>query len=131
MKTIFLLIITAIGTYGIVYLIAAAAMRLTGVPRGFPPFTSVPLLSGVAGGFIGASAVYFLIRLFSAHPNRIFLIVALVALAISFSLPLRLSFTRSKRFEGVTPAAQMTLALLHTLIATAAVTALTKAGSVS
>ena len=118
--------ITAVGTYAIVSLIAVVAMRATGVPKGFPPFTSLPLLSGVAGGFVGAAIVYSVIRLLSARPDRTFFFIALVTLAISFALPLRLSFTKSKRFAGVTPAAQMALVLLHTVIATAAVSVLTR-----
>ena len=51
--------------------------------------------------------------------------VSIVVLALSFGLPLRLSFTKSHRFAGVTPSAQMVLALLHTTIATVAVAVLT------
>lgn len=118
--------VTALGTFVLVWLIAAAAMRFTGVPSGFAPFTALPLLSGVVGGFLGASIVYLVIRSLSNQPNRLFLFVAIAVLALSFGLPLRLSFTKSPRFSGVTPAAQMTLALLHTIVATAAVTALTR-----
>jgi Family of unknown function (DUF6069) len=118
--------IAVLGTYLVIWLIAMLAMRLTGVPQGFPPFTPLPLLSGVVGGFLGASAVYALIRGISGQPSRMFLFVAIVVLVLSFGLPLRLSFTKSRRFMGVTPAAQMTLALMHTVIATAAVTVLTR-----
>jgi hypothetical protein len=46
------------------------------------------------------------------------------ALALSFALPLRLSFTKSHRFAGVTPSAQAMLVLMHTVIATVAVVTL-------
>jgi hypothetical protein len=101
-------------------------MRFSGVPKGFPPFTALPLLSGVCGGFLGACIIYAFIRRFSEQPDRTFFFVSIAVLALSFLLPLRLSFTRSARFVGVTPAAQMILALLHTVIATAAVSVLTK-----
>jgi hypothetical protein len=35
-----------------------------------------------------------------------FLFVAVCALALSFALPIRLSFTKSHRFAGVTPSGQ-------------------------
>ncbi len=118
--------ITAIaGTFVAVWFVANIALRFTGVPKGFPPFTVLPLLSGVVGGFIGASAVYLLLTTISTNPNRSMFFVSIGVLALSFGLPLRLSFTKSPRFAGVTPSAQMVLALLHTTIATAAVTVLT------
>jgi hypothetical protein len=125
MKLFSVVALTAAGTYLLLWLLAALALRFTGVPKGFPPFTALPLLSGVFGGFLGASAVYALIGAVSRQPNRIFLFISLAVLALSFALPLRLSFTKSHRFVGATPAAQMTLALMHTVIATAAVAVLT------
>ena len=113
------------GTFVAVWLLANVALRVTGVPRGFPPFTVLPLLSGVVGGFLGASAVYLIIRSVSANPNRSMFFVSIFVLALSFGLPLRLSFTKSSRFAGVTTSAQMVLALLHTTIATVAVSVLT------
>lgn len=106
-------------------LIGQLAIRITGVPKDFPPFTALPILSGVAGGFILAAITYAVLRQVTADADRILFFVAIAALAISFALPLRLSFTKSKRFAGVTPAAQMFLALMHTAVAAGAVTALT------
>ena len=125
MRFVFTLITAIAGTFVAVWLLANIALRITGVPKGFPPFTVLPLLSGVVGGFIGASAVYLLLTTISANPNRSMFFVSIAVLALSFGLPLRLSFTKSPRFAGVTPSAQMVLALLHTTIATAAVTVLT------
>jgi hypothetical protein len=58
------------------------------------------------------------------HPEKMFLFVAVGALALSFALPLRLSFTKSHRFAGVTPSAQAMLVLMHTVVATVAVVTL-------
>jgi uncharacterized membrane protein len=126
MRTLLVVVPVAILAFLVDYLIAAAAMRFTGVPKGFPPFTFLPILSGVIGGFLLASLAYAIIRLISSQPDRTFLLIAIIALAVSFALPLRLSFTKSKRFAGATPAAQMVLALMHTVIATSAVTVLTR-----
>ena len=56
--------------------------------------------------------------------GKMFLLVAVCALALSFALPLRLSFTKSHRFAGVTPSAQAMLVLMHTVVATVAVVTL-------
>jgi hypothetical protein len=50
--------------------------------------------------------------------------VAMGALVLSFGLPLRLSFTKSRRFAGVPPSAQMMLVLMHAVVATAVVVTL-------
>ncbi len=129
MKTALLVTFTALTTFLVVWALSAIAIKLTGVPKGFPPFTALPLLSGVAGGFLGASAVYAIVRASAANPDRVFFLIAITCLAVSFALPLRLSFTKSRRFAGVTPAAQMTLALFHTIIAASSVIALTRIGA--
>lgn len=71
-----------------------------------------------------ASFVYTVLKAVSSGPERMFLFVAVAALALSFALPLRLSFTKSARFAGVMPAAQMILVLMHTVAATVTVVAL-------
>ena len=124
MRTFGIIALSATGTFLCVWLIASIAARVTGVPHSFPPFTALPLLSGVVGGFLGAWAVYALINAIAKQPDRVFFFVALFFLIASFGLPLRLSFTKSPRFAGVTLAAQLVLALLHTLIAASAVTTL-------
>ena len=128
MRIVSFVVLAAVITFFVVWGIATLAGNVTGVPKTFPPFTALPLLSGVVGGFCGAAAVYAVVRSSSTDPDRIFLLIAITFLALSFALPIRLSFTKSRRFAGVTPAAQMTLALLHTIIATSSVTALTRVG---
>lgn len=126
MRSFSVVFLAALVTFCVVWGVANVALRLTGVPKDFPPFTALPLLSGVVGGFLGASIVYALLVAFARRPDKTFFFVAIAVLATSFGLPLRLSFTHSHRFAGVTPAAQMTLALLQTIIATSAVWVLTR-----
>ncbi|HEY1946786.1 MAG TPA: hypothetical protein VGG97_07260 [Bryobacteraceae bacterium] len=121
-----LIISAALVTLLAEWAIANLALRITGVPKGFPPFTFLPILSGVAGGFFLASLAYAIIRANFSQPQQSFLFVAVITLAVSFALPLRLSFTKSKRFAGVTPAAQITLVLMHSLVAAAATIVLTR-----
>ncbi len=107
--------------------IGAAAPRFTQVPPSFPPFTFLPILSGTFGGAILASIAYSILKGFAKQPDRTFFFVVAFTLALSFALPLRLSFTRSPRFAGVTTSAQMVLILMHTVVATiSVVTLLTK-----
>ena len=110
--------------FAIDIMIALAGLRFTNVPSDFPPFTLLPILSGCLGGVVMASLTYAVLKAVSAQPERIFLFVAVSALALSFALPLRLSFTKSRRFAGVTPSAQAILVLMHTVVATVAVVTL-------
>jgi hypothetical protein len=110
--------------FAIDIMIALAGLRFTNVPSDFPPFTLLPILSGCVGGVVMAFLTYAVLKAVSAHPERMFLFVAVCALALSFALPLRLSFTKSRRFAGVTPSAQAVLVLMHTVVATIAVVTL-------
>ena len=98
--------------------IGTAAPRFTDVPRGFPPFTFLPILSGTVGGAVLASIAYSIIRITSREPDQIFFFVSLAVFALSLGLPLRLSFTHSSRFAGVTPSAQMVQILPDTIALT-------------
>ena len=129
MKSLSTLIFAGSATFLLVWFFASVAMRITGVPRGFPPFTALPLLAGVVGGYVGSCVVYAVVQATAAKPENTFVFIAFAVLVLSFGLPLRLSFTHSARFAGATPAAQMTLALLHTLIAVSVVTVLTGKGA--
>jgi hypothetical protein len=103
------------------FAIARLGVHLTNVPTDFPPFTLLPILSGCVGGVLMAALTYAVLNAVSSHPQRDFLFVAVAVLALSFALPLRLSFTKSHRFAGVTPSAQAILVLMHTVVATTAV----------
>ena len=103
--------------------IGRAAIRFTHVPKDFPPFTALPILSGAVGGAILAVLGYAIAQAVTKQPDKSFLFLAVGVLALSFALPLRLSFTKSKRFAGVTPLAQIVLVLMHTVVATVTVAA--------
>lgn len=107
-------------------LIVTVAVRVTGVPRTFPPFTFLPLLAGSLGGALLAAGAFAVVRVVADRPDRAFLFLMLGCLALSYGLPLRLSWTRSPRFAGVTPAAQSTLVLMHTVVAVASTILLTR-----
>jgi hypothetical protein len=102
-------------------LIALVAFRCTPVSRDFPPFTLLPILTRTMTGAILASLSYAIIQAVSRQPEQTFLFVAVVALVLSFALPLRLTFTTSARFAGVTSAAKMFLVLMSTVAATISV----------
>ena len=117
MRAVYLTLSAAVVAFLIDLLIGTAAVKLTRVPQGFPPFTALPILSGAVGGAVLASLVYAGLRATSREPDRLFFFVSIAFFALSLGLPLRLSFTRSLRFAGVTPAAQMVLVLMHAVVA--------------
>lgn len=93
--------------------------RLTGVPKDFPPFSPLPIISGSVGGPLIATFGYLALWLLIPNQvllNAVFALAGVVLLVASYSLPRRLSFTRSPRFAGVTVAAQLALGFLHTLV---------------
>ncbi len=124
MRTLFLTFTAGYLALALDWCIAAVALRFTGVPKGFPPFTFLPILSGTVGGAVLASLVYSITKAVARRPDSTFLFIAIVTLVLSFALPLRLSFTHSHRFAGVTPSAQMVLVLMHTVVATISVAVL-------
>jgi hypothetical protein len=110
MRSVVIVLLVALTTSAIVWCVGVAALQLTGLPKDFPPFTTLPLLSGAAAKFLGGSIIYALIAAFATNPGRVFFFVAICALALSSALPLRLSFTKCARFAEVTPSVQMVLA---------------------
>jgi ABC-type transport system involved in cytochrome c biogenesis permease subunit len=107
-------------------LIAAVCVRITGVARTFPPFAFWPILTGSLAGALLTTGVFAIVRASVIRPGRVFLFIVLVCSAVSYALPLRPSFTRSARFAGITPAAQVTLVVMHTVVATMSVVLLTR-----
>jgi uncharacterized protein involved in response to NO len=96
-----------------------ALLRVTGVPATFPPLLPQQVLSGTIGGaFLVALGYWLLSALISNRNTRhlVFLALGLMLLIASFHLPYRLSYTTSSRFAGVTFAAQIGQALLHTIV---------------
>ena len=124
MKSVFLTCLAAAIAFVLDWAIGTAAPRFTRAPQTFPPFTWLPILSGALGGAVLASLAYSLLKAYAEQPERAFFFVAASALALSFLLPLRLSFTRSPRFAGVTTSAQMVLILMHTIVAVVSVVTL-------
>jgi hypothetical protein len=124
LRVVLLMLFACTFAFAIDIMIALAGLRFTNVPSDFPPFTLLPILSGCVGGVVMAALTYAVLKAVSTQPERMFLFVAVCALALSFALPLRLSFTKSPRFAGVTPSAQAILVLMHTVVATVAVVTL-------
>ncbi len=92
--------------------------RLTGVPKDFPPFSPLPIISGSVGGPLIATLGYLALWLLIPNQgllNAVFIVVGMALLVWSYRLPRRLS-ARSPRFAGVTVPAQIALGFLHTLV---------------
>ena len=94
-------------------------LRVTGAPPTYPPLLPQQVVAGTVGGAFLVSLGYFLLSIFVANRTTrlwIFLVLGLLLLVASFNLPYRLTYTQSPRFEGVTLAAQVGQALLHTVV---------------
>lgn len=99
--------------------LALVLRRLTGVPRTYPPLSPLPVVSGTVGGALLVTLGYWLLAAIFADPNVraiVFIALGSLLLAASFHLPYRLSYTKSPRFAGVTPAAQVGQAVLHSIV---------------
>ena len=125
MRTLLLTLTASIVAFAVDFGIATVSQTVTRVPQGFPPFSLLPVLSGTLGGNMLASITYAILRLVSRNRDRVFFFVTLTDFTLSLALPLRLSFTRSDRFAGVTPSAQMVLVLMHAIVAVFSFTILT------
>jgi hypothetical protein len=120
-RTVLLTLVAGSLAFVVDFLIALVGFRFTPVPRDFPPFTLLPILTGTMTGAVLAPLSYAILQAVSRQPEKTLLFVAVVAFVLSFALPLRLSFTTSARFAGVTPTAQMLLVLMQTVAATISV----------
>jgi hypothetical protein len=125
LRTILLTLLAGAISFAVDVMIGTTASRFTRVPSAFPPFTLLPVLSGTFGGAILASIVYSILRASARNSDRVFLFITVAIFALSLGLPLRLSFTKSQRFAGATPSAQMVLILMHAVVATVSFVTLT------
>lgn len=94
-------------------------LRITGVPRTYPPLLPLQVVSGTVGGALLVTLGYGLLTaIFPSKKLRdtIFIVLAVLLTIASYHLPYRLSYTKSARFAGVTVAAQISQALMHTIV---------------
>ena len=100
------------------HIIRLLALALLSPDQGFMALTSFgPVTVFTIFGVAGATAVYALLRRFTANPNRIFTIVAVVVLLVSLIPDIMLAITPAMPLPTATPATMTALALMH--IATA------------
>ncbi|HEX4025042.1 MAG TPA: DUF6069 family protein [Steroidobacteraceae bacterium] len=84
---------------------------------GFMPLSVAPVCMWTILGTIGACITYALVRKWSAHPSRTFLIIAIIVLLLSF-IPDYLTLHASNgAFKGATPAGAAVLMLMHVVVA--------------
>lgn len=125
-ESLFLKILTSVVTAAVAatiinLLIALIASLLLRAPRTFAPFTFLPIISGCFGGAVLAGLFYYALHLLFDRPQIAFLVAASIALLLSFHLPFRLTNHRSPRFAGATRRIQLTLCLMHTVVAVTSV----------
>lgn len=99
--------------------LAWVLLKTTGVPRTYPPLLPLQIVSGTVGGVLMVTLGYWVLSSLISDQKTlllVFSVLGFVLLLASFHLPYRLSYTKSLRFMGVTPAAQIGQGLLHTLV---------------
>jgi hypothetical protein len=107
-------------------IVARISAAITKAPRKFAPFTWLPIITGCFGGAFLAAAVFYLLHFVFEQPQTPFITVSALALLASFHLPFRLTNHRSPRFAGATLPMQLTLCLMHTIVAAISVFALVR-----
>lgn len=95
--------------------IAFVATWLTKAPPTFAPFTAAPILTGCFGGALLAALVFY------CTPRNLFITIATAALFASYHLPYQIAYSTSLRFEGLTLPMQVTLGIMHTVVAITAI----------
>ena len=106
----------------VLYLLGAALgafPREVVVPNAGGPMTLMPVVTASVVGVLGGTAVFALLRRFVVRPVRVFVLVAVVVLFLSFVTP----FT----IPGAPPAMIAVLEAMHVVVAAVTVWALAKA----
>lgn len=99
--------------------LAAIFLKITGVPPTYPPLLPQQIISGTIGGAFLVWLGYALLSTFINDQTvltRTVIVLGVVLTVASFYLPYRLTYTTSPRFEGVTVAAQVAQAFLHSIV---------------
>lgn len=99
--------------------LAKVFLHTTGVPLTYPPLLPQQIIAGSIGGALLSTLGYLLFQ--SVIRDRktftiVFVASGLLLMVASYYLPWRLTYTTSPRFAGVTPAAQIAQAFLHTVV---------------
>lgn len=110
-------VIAAVSATVVNFVIAKVAGRLTNASPEFAPFTFLPIAAGGFGGALSASLIFYGLQLVFDRPQLVFVVVSAVVLLASFHLPFRLTEHRSPRFAGATLPMQLTLCLMHAVVA--------------
>lgn len=100
-------------------IVASILLRITGVPRTYPPLLPLQIVSGTVGGALLVTLGYWFLSAFIRDQKtltNVFLWLGAFLTIASFYLPYRLTYTTSPRFAGVTLGAQIGQGLLHTLV---------------
>lgn len=92
--------------------------REVGVPNAGGPMTLAPVLVASVVGVLGGTAVFALLRRFIVRPVRVFALVAVIVLFLSFVTPFTIS--------GAPPAMIAVLEAMHAVVAAVTVWALAK-----
>jgi hypothetical protein len=105
-------------------LVTGIARALFPIPLAFRPFMPLPILTACLGGALGAAGVYSVLERTTRYPQRTLALAALVALMLSFLLPVFLLPEASSSSPDVSPQILATLMFMHVNVAWLSVRAL-------
>ncbi len=110
--------------------VSTLAVALFHVPRSFIPLNVGPTVSFAVLGVLGATLVFTMLVRFAKRPIRIFFLVAVLVLVLSFIPDLTILGNTAPSFTGGTGLTVGVLMLEHVLVALISVSMLTKLGHV-
>jgi hypothetical protein len=109
-------LLAGIGATIVNLLVAAVASAIFPVPTAFRPFMPLPILAACLGGSLGVAGLYGLLERTSRNPKRAFTTIALVALLVSFILPVWLLEPSIPGKPGVGLEILSALILMHIIV---------------
>ncbi len=109
-------------------IISQIARALLDAPDAFAPLQLPAVIFSTVGFILIGTLVFLGISRFARRPVRVFQIVAVIALLLSFSNPLFILNSTSDRFAGMTGSIIAALLLMHTAAAAITITILSRTG---
>ncbi len=108
--------------------ISQVARAVLDAPSGFLPLQLPTVLVSTVAFILVGTVVFLVINRFARRPVRVFQVVAVIALLLSFANPFVIRNSDSERFAGMTGSILVALLLMHIAAAAIAIPILSRAG---
>ena len=126
----FLKTVSLVSVYSIIanVILLIISRAFAGAPATFAPFTYTPVIFLTLGGVVAAAVVYLLIKKFFKNYNKVFIIVSIIALIVSFIPDIQLVHPVDAEDFGATPLIIGILMLMHVIAAVLVIRMFTREG---